>query len=46
MMSYLKSTPIYSTAYNADIPENDDLNMLTYDRVVGSIYSTSPLDDD
>ncbi|MBR4626366.1 MAG: sulfatase-like hydrolase/transferase [Ruminococcus sp.] len=46
MMQYLDKTPIYSTAYDATIPDDDDLDMLTYDRVVGKVYSTSPLDDE
>lgn len=45
MMKMLEKLPIYSTAYDADIPENEDLDILTYDRVIGKIYSTSPLDD-
>jgi len=45
MMKYLKDMPVYSTSYNAELPDNEDLDMLTYDRAVGKIYSTSPLDD-
>ncbi len=46
MMKLLDEVPIYSTSYDATIPDNNDLDMLTYDRVVGNIYSSSPLDDD
>ena len=46
MMKLLDEVPIYSTSYDAEIPDNNDLDMLTYDRVVGDIYSSSPLDDD
>ena len=46
MMKLLDEVPIYSTSYDAEIPDNNDLDMLTYDRVVGNIYSSSPLDDD
>lgn len=46
MMQMLDKLPIYSTSYDATIPENEDLDMLTYDRVIGDIYSSSPLDDE
>ena len=45
MMQLLDEVPVYSTAYDAEIPDNEALDVLTYDRVVGNIYSTSPLDD-
>ena len=46
MMSYLKKMPIYSTAYDDKIPDDDDLNMLTYDRAVGKDYSGQELIDE
>ncbi|HRR76020.1 MAG TPA: sulfatase-like hydrolase/transferase [Ruminococcus sp.] len=46
MMNYMKKMPIYSTSYEPDTPHDKDLDMLTYDRVVGKLYSTSPVTDD
>lgn len=43
MMDYMKKIPVYSTSYDNTIPHDEDLDALTYDRVVGDAYSTSPL---
>ena len=43
MLQYLDKKPIYSTAYNAEIPDDPDLDMLTYDRAVGKDYSGEKL---
>jgi hypothetical protein len=43
MLQYLDRMPIYSTAYNDEIPDNEDLDMLTYDRAVGNDYSGEDL---
>lgn len=45
MMQFMKKIPIYSTAYNSEIPNNEDLDVLTYDRIVGDLYSESPVTD-
>lgn len=43
MMYYLKQIPVYSTSYDNSTPHDEDLDALTYDRIVGDAYSTSPL---
>lgn len=43
MMQFMKEIPVYSTAYNSEIPNNEELDVLTYDRVVGDLYSESPI---
>lgn len=46
MMYYLKKMPVYSTSFDPETPHNKDLDMITYDRVVGKLYSESPVTDD
>lgn len=43
MMNFMKELPIYSTAYDPDIEHVDELDELTYDRVIGDLYSDSPV---
>ena len=43
MMSYLKKMPVYSTSFDPDTPHDEDLDIITYDRIVGDLYSTSPI---
>jgi phosphoglycerol transferase MdoB-like AlkP superfamily enzyme len=45
MMNFLKTMPVYSTSFNAETPHNEELDILTYDRVIGDLYSTSPITD-
>lgn len=42
----LKTVPIYSTAYNDETPDNEELDVLTYDRVIGDVMSPCPIPDD
>lgn len=43
MLELMKKVPVYSTSYDDQIPNNEELDMLTYDRVVGKLYSPSPV---
>jgi phosphoglycerol transferase MdoB-like AlkP superfamily enzyme len=43
MNSFMNTTPVYSTEYNNDIPRNDELDILTIDRVVLEEFSPSPI---
>ncbi len=42
----MKETPIYSTVYDNDVPDNEELDILTYDRVVGDVMSPCPIPDE
>jgi len=42
MMNYMDKLPIYSTCYSPDTPRDEYLDMLTYDRAVGDVYSPYP----
>lgn len=46
MMDYMKELPIYSTAFDPSIEHVEELDELTYDRVIGDIYSDSPVSED
>lgn len=46
MMNKMQTEPVYSTSYDNSTPRDPDLDMLTYDRVVGELYSTSPVKPD
>lgn len=43
MMNFMKELPIYSTAFDPAIEHVEELDELTYDRVIGDIYSDSPV---
>ncbi len=46
MDGFMKETPIYSTVYDNDVPDNEELDILTYDRVVGDVMSPCPIPDE
>lgn len=46
MNDYMNEIPIYSTSYNDDIPRNEELDMITYDRVVGEVMSPCPIPEE
>lgn len=46
MNDFMKTLPIYSTNYNASIPRNEELDVLTYDRVIGDLISSCPIPKD
>lgn len=46
MDEYLHTTPVYSTDYNDGTPDNENLDILTYDRVVGDVMSPCPIPEE
>lgn len=46
MMGYMEKIPVYSTAYDPEIEHIEELDELAYDRVIGDIYSDSPITDE
>lgn len=42
----LKTLPVYSTDYNDGTPDNEELDILTYDRVIGDVMSPCPIPDE
>ena len=43
MNSFMENVPVYSLDYNDGTPDNVDLDVLTYDRVIGDVYSPCPI---
>ncbi|MBQ8296439.1 MAG: LTA synthase family protein [Ruminococcus sp.] len=46
MNDYMEEVPVYSTNYDSETPDNEELDMLTYDRVVGKLLSPSPIPEE
>ncbi len=46
MLDFMKTTPVYSSDYDSSIPDNEDLDMLTYDRVIGDVMSPCPIPEE
>lgn len=46
MNGYMKTTPIYSEEYASEVPRDEELDMLTYDRVIGDVYSPCPIPEE
>ncbi|MDE6502131.1 MAG: sulfatase-like hydrolase/transferase [Ruminococcus sp.] len=46
MMEYMKEIPVYSEEYASEVPRNEQLDMLTYDRVIGDVYSPCPIPEE
>ncbi|MDE6539893.1 MAG: sulfatase-like hydrolase/transferase [Ruminococcus sp.] len=46
MNDYMQTTPVYSEEYASDIPRDEELDMLTYDRVIGDVYSPCPIPEE
>jgi phosphoglycerol transferase MdoB-like AlkP superfamily enzyme len=46
MNEFMETVPVYSTNYDCDIPENEELDMLTYDRVIGDLMSSSSITEE
>ncbi len=46
MLNFMKTIPIYSSDYDSSIPENEELNVLTYDRVIGDVMSPCPIPEE
>lgn len=43
MNSFMDTVPVYSLEYNSDIPKNEELDIITIDRVVMEEFSPSPI---
>ncbi|HHX57953.1 MAG TPA: hypothetical protein GX710_08055, partial [Clostridiales bacterium] len=46
MLEKMKETPIYSTNHSPNVPSDEALDTLTYDRIIGNIYSDEELMDE
>ncbi|MDE6780670.1 MAG: sulfatase-like hydrolase/transferase [Ruminococcus sp.] len=46
MMNYMNEIPVYSEEYASEVPRNEKLDMLTYDRVIGDVYSPCPIPEE
>lgn len=46
MDDFMEKIPVYSTAYNDGTPDNEELDVLTYDRVIGDVMSPCPIPDE
>lgn len=46
MDNYMTKIPVYSTDYNDGTPDNEELDILTYDRVIGDVMSPCPIPED
>lgn len=46
MLDKMEEVPIYSTNHSPDVPSDEELDTLTYDRVIGNIYSDEELMDE
>lgn len=45
MKDKMEETPVYSTSYAPDIADDADLDMLTYDRILGDVISSNAIPD-
>ncbi len=46
MMDYMETTPVYSTNYDCTVPRDEELDVLTYDRVIGDVMSPCPIPEE
>lgn len=46
MMEYMEKIPVYSEEYASEVPRDEQLDMLTYDRVIGDVYSPCPIPEE
>lgn len=46
MQEFMKSVPVYSTEYDSEVPENEELNLITIDRAVMEEFSPSPIPEE
>ena len=46
MNDYMETLPVYSTGYDPESPANEELDLLTYDRVVGEVMSPCPIPEE
>lgn len=46
MDEYMNKIPVYSTDYNDGTPDSEELDVLTYDRVIGDVISPCPIPEE
>ncbi|MDE5583847.1 MAG: sulfatase-like hydrolase/transferase [Ruminococcus sp.] len=46
MNNYMEKIPVYSEEYASEIERDEELDMLTYDRVIGDVYSPCPIPEE
>lgn len=46
MNDFLEEVPVYSSEYNSEIPDNEELDIITIDRVIMEEYSPSPIPEE
>lgn len=46
MLKKMDEVPVYSTNHSPDVPNDDELDILTYDRIIGNIYSDKEVMDE
>ncbi|MBR2283737.1 MAG: sulfatase-like hydrolase/transferase [Ruminococcus sp.] len=46
MNELMETVPVYSTDYNDGTPDNEELDVLTYDRVIGEVMSPCPIPEE
>ena len=46
MNDFMEKLPVYSDEYSSSTPRDEELDILTIDRVVMEEYSPSPIPDD
>lgn len=46
MMDKMETVPVYSTNYNAAVGRDEDLDILTYDRILGDIVSSNAIPEE
>lgn len=46
MDSFMEEIPVYTSDYNDGTPDNEELDVLTYDRVVGEVMSPCPIPEE
>jgi hypothetical protein len=46
MNDFLRSVPVYSSEYNSETPRNQELDMITIDRVIEDEFSPSPIPEE
>ena len=46
MFNYMDTLPVYSTNYDDTQPRDEELDILTYDRVIGEVMSPCPIPEE
>ena len=46
MNDFMDEIPVYSAEYDSSVPKNEELDVITIDRVVEAEYSPSPIEEE